>query len=153
MCLRTVAIALASVALLIRITPEIGLAFITLASTETGPAPTLSIVRIALVVLGAYSITIARFASFAAGNLPMIRNTKIAPNAGNVRQTRTLAAESIAMLNGAVGAQNTAIALATILHQRVAEESVTTVLASVARRFVQTAHALACVQIAITALR
>lgn len=72
--LRTVWIALASMTLLIRITPEVCLTLVALAPTETGAAPTLSIVRIALVVLGADTVTIARFASFAAGNFPMIRN-------------------------------------------------------------------------------
>lgn len=140
-------------ALLIRIAPKVRLTFVTLASTKTGPASTLSIVRIALVVFGADRIAIARFAPLAAGYFPMIGNALIASNASHIRQTRTLAAVSIAMLNGAVGAQNPAIALATILHQCVAEETVATVFAVVAGRFVQTAQALTRAQIAITALR
>lgn len=82
----------------------------------------------------------------------MIGDALVASNASHVRQTRALAAVSIAMLHGAVGAQNAAIALATILCQCIAEETVATVFAVVARRFVQTAQALTCMQIAIAAL-
>lgn len=50
---RSNSVAFASMALLIRIAPEVRLAFVTLASAETGTASALSIVRITLVVFGA----------------------------------------------------------------------------------------------------
>lgn len=137
----------------IRVSPEIGLTLITLASAKTSPTPTLSIVRITLVVFGSDIIAIARFATFSASNFPMIGETLIATNASHIRKTRTLAGGAIAMLNGAVGSQDTAITRTTVLSQCVSVEAIATMFTIITGCLVQTTQTLSRVQVAVAALR
>jgi hypothetical protein len=66
---------------------------------------------ITLVTQSADLITVARLATFTAGDFPMIWSALIASSSHNVWQARTLTSVTVAVFQCSVGSENIALAL------------------------------------------
>lgn len=134
------------------ITPEVGLALVTLTSTESLLTGTLTVVRITLLVNRSHRIALARLASLSASDLPVVLDTLLAVLSTHIGQTRALPRKPVAMLHRLIRAQHVTIARLAVLFQCVSVVPVPTELTMVSFRIVQTLQALTRLGIAVTLL-